>query len=174
MKYESYTVIFLNHKNGNIFELLIDTEDLERVINFKYRWYAKKYVEIVGYYVVSTVYLGMIDGKFRNKMLLLHRFLMDAKDDEVVDHENHNTLDCRKSNMRITNDLYNTKHRDGANSNNTSGHRNVSFIHKHYRVQLQINGKNYMFPEHFDDPNEAGIFAEAMRLKYYGEFEGKG
>ena len=29
-----------------------------------------------------------------------------------------------------------------------------------------------MFPEKFKDIEEAAIFAEAMRLKYYGEYSG--
>ena len=35
------------------------------------------------------------------KIGLMHRFIMDCHDDMVVDHINHDTLDNRKSNLRI-------------------------------------------------------------------------
>jgi hypothetical protein len=35
------------------------------------------------------------------------------------------------------------------------------------RLKIAMNGKNYMFSEKFDDINEAGVFAELMREKYY-------
>jgi len=34
-------------------------------------------------------------------MIYLHRFILDAPEDMQVDHINHNTLDCRKANIRL-------------------------------------------------------------------------
>ena len=89
-----------------------------------------------------------------------------------VDHENNDTLDNRKSNMRVVEESNNSKNRKSRNRNNKSGYRNVSLIKGKWVVQLQIDGKNKRLGS-FDDVHEAGKFAEEMRQKYYGEFAGK-
>jgi hypothetical protein len=45
------------------------------------------------------------------KFLRMHRFVMAAKPWEVVDHINHDTLDNRKSNLRITDHAGNSANR---------------------------------------------------------------
>ena len=89
-----------------------------------------------------------------------------------VDHENNDTLDNRKSNLRVVEESKNSKNRKSRNRNNTSGYRNVSLINGKWVVQLQIDGKNKVLGR-FDDVHKAGEFAEEMRQKYYGEFAGK-
>ena len=49
-----------------------------------------------------------VDGK----VIRMHRFLMDAKKGEVVDHINGNSLDNRKSNLRKTTKGFNSRHRN--------------------------------------------------------------
>lgn len=92
---------------------------------------------------------------------------------EKVDHINHNTLDNRRSNLRVTIDDYNLKHRRSKNKNNSSGYRNVTFNKStgKWLVQLQINGKNTRLGE-FEDVHEAGKYAEKMRKIYYGNYAG--
>jgi hypothetical protein len=50
----------------------------------------------------------------------------------------------------------------------------VSLIAGYYRIQLQIEGRNHIFPEKFKDVDKAGKFAEKMRKKYYGKYAGSG
>jgi hypothetical protein len=45
----------------------------------------------------------------------------------------------------------------------------VCYIQGIWRVQLQINKRNYLFPEKFEDVYKAGCFAEEMRNKYYNK-----
>lgn len=96
---------------------------------------------------------------------------MNTNKNEYVDHKNHNTIDNRKNNLRVTRNDKNTKNRKSKNSNNTSGYRNVSWVNNKWIVQLQIKGKNKVLGK-FDDINKAGKFAEKMRKKYYGDFAG--
>ena len=150
----------------------IDLEDLEKVINFPYTWFAKYNHTNDEYYVVASEYHPELQ---QSRPVFLHQFLVDAKG-EPVDHENNDTLDNRKSNLRIVEDRHNSLNRKGRNSNNKSSYRNVCWDKKYkkWKVQLQVDGKNKilgMFEE--NELELAAKFAEEMRQKYYGEFAGR-
>ena len=153
---------------------IIDLEDLEYVI--KLTWYARYNRSNQCYYATHTVYSSEI--KTTERSIGLQYYLMNNENnpDWYIDHINHDTMDNRKSNLRITTNKCNLRNRDSKNSNNVSGYRNVMFDKrkkkKPYVVQLQINGKNTRLGS-FDDVHEAGEFAKQMREKYYGEFAGE-
>lgn len=170
---EEYVELYITNRNGTQHIALIDIGDLDKIINHKYSWYADYCEDINGFYMKSTIYNGLINGKPSNKTIYMHRFLL-GEDSAIVDHVNHNGLDNRRLNLRNTTIKRNTKHRSGVNSNNTSGYRNVSFDKStnQWIVQLQINQKNKVLGR-FNDVDEAGKFAETMREKYYGNFCGK-
>jgi hypothetical protein len=121
--------------------------------------------------MTTTIYHNTNIG---SRSYYAHRIIMGCTDRKTkVDHINHDTLDNRKANLRITQNENNSKHRKGKNSNNKSGYRNVCWLKKYGKwvVLLQINGVNTIL-EKFDDVDEAGSYAEEMRQKYYGEFAG--
>lgn len=156
--------IYIVKKTGEKFTILIDFNDLERLITLGYHWHVAYSRTNDTFYVCST----------RNhRSFYLHRFLTNANDDEIVDHINHDALDNRKYNLRITHNIKNTKHRKGKNKNNKSGYRNVSWNSKlnKWVVQLQVDGKNKVLG-YFANIKEAASVAEKMREKYYGEFKG--
>lgn len=151
---------------------IIDLEDFDKVINFPYTWWAKYSWANQSYYAMASEHLGMKEnGTQKKNIVALHQFVLDT--DKTVDHIEHDTLDNRKSKLRIVETKDNLKNRKGRNSNNKSGYRNVSWDGYKWVVQLQINGKGTAlarFPK--DQLEEAGRFAEEMRKKYYGEFAG--
>lgn len=172
--YKNYIEIFMTKNTGEIFTTQVSARHLERLLDFDVSWHLDWKPKIKNYYAQSISYLGVFDGKPKYKTLYLHRFIMLAKEDEMVDHIGvTNTLDNRDENLRIISNENNSRNRKGKNSNNTSGYRNVSFIQGYWKVQLQINGKNHLFPEKFTDVDDAGRFAKEMRDKYYGEFSGQ-
>lgn len=69
--------------------VLIDDEDID--IFDKYNWH----ISDSGY----IIWRGLINGKKRT--IRLHRLIMHADDDQIVDHINRNKLDNRKSNLRF-------------------------------------------------------------------------
>lgn len=69
--------------------VLIDDDDIE-IFN-KYKWH----INDSGY----VVWRGIINGK--KKTVRLHRLIMHADDDQIVDHINRDKLDNRKSNLRF-------------------------------------------------------------------------
>lgn len=165
-----YSVFYIVRRNGDKVEFIIDTEDLDKIKNMC--WHAGWRNIFKKYYIEHTEYLGIIDGKPHYKTIFLHDYIMDMKSGENVDHISGDTLDNRKENLRKASDSNNLKNRDRKNINNSTGHRNVSFSNGSYLVQLQVDGKNKRLGS-FDNPEEAGKFAEKMRKEHYGEFCGK-
>lgn len=174
---DDYVIIYLNSKKYGTKEAIIDLDDLEKLLNFKYTWYPVYYKKWDTFYCRCSVYNGMKNGKGTCRMLYLSQFVLGIKGGRVrlIDHINHNTLDERKKNLRPLSTSDNSCHRNKLNSNNKSGYRNVSWNNKIQKwiVQLQVNGKNKVlgkFPK--DKLDEAGVFAEEMRKLYYKEFAG--
>jgi len=68
--------------------------------------------------------------KFGRKVVLLHRFIMDANSNSIVDHKNQNTLDNRRENLRVCSRAQNNRNRT-RNTNNISGYKGVSYYKRH-------------------------------------------
>ena len=66
--------------------------------------------------------IGIEGGKQGGE--LMHRRILNAPDGVQVDHINHNTLDNRRSNLRLCSLAQNQMNRKRA-SNNTSGYKGV-------------------------------------------------
>lgn len=167
---DGFAIFFVKRKDGNIFEVIIDIEDIQKLIDLNWHWHVSYKKNSQSWYVEASVYRG--NGQI-NKTYYLHKVLTGAVLGQYVDHKNNNTLDNRKDNLRVTENKKNTRNRKSKNSNNKSGYRNVSWNSREdcWIVQLQINGKNTILDK-FNDVDEAGVFAEKMRKEYYGEFAG--
>jgi DUF971 family protein len=165
--------LHITRRNGDKYNVLIDVEDLEVLNKVNYAVGLTWKKNIQDFYAQISIYGGFYEnGKRKTICITLQRLLTNAKKNEVVDHKNHDTLDNRKINLRVTVNDKNTKNRSGKNANNKSGYRNVSLVDGKYIVQLQIEGKNTVLGS-FDDVHEAGECAEKMRQKHYGEYAGK-
>lgn len=136
IKQNDGTVLIELHRRGNKENLytVIDEDDLDKVINYPYTWFAI-------YRKTSNCYYAMSTNAKEHKTVLLHKFLMEETKG-VVDHINNDTLDNRKSNLRIANMSTNAQNRKSKNRNNKSGYRNVSRYYNQWFVQLRIDGQN--------------------------------
>lgn len=112
---------------GNIV-FIIDTNQIERIK--KYRWTLRK--SYGNYYAYANFW--------KRKCIALHRYITDCPENLVIDHINRNTLDNRKCNLRICNQLVNIKNRPI----NKVGYRGITLNSSgNYRVRLQINKVKY-------------------------------
>ena len=112
--------IELNRWEDENLWVIIDLDDFDKIINYPYTWYAKYSANAKGYYACASQYIPELKHA---RTVLMHQFIMgiDRTAREFnVDHQNHNTLDNRKENLRITNVPNNSKNREKRNSNNKS------------------------------------------------------
>jgi len=164
--------IILHRRKDDDLITIIDKEDFDKLNAYDGTFYASRYIKLNGkFYVKITLYLGTIDGRPKYKVIRFHRIILNCENNDIVDHINGDTLDNRKSNLRITDFGGNTKNRCGENINNTSGERNVSLINGWYVVQIQVNGKNTVVGK-FNDIEQARIMASQARQEYYGDYSG--
>lgn len=145
-------------------DFLIDKDDYELVSSYS-SWYINDNGYVQGYY----------PGSCNHGHTLLHRLVMGVtvkEGDVYVDHIHHNTLDNRKSELRIVTNSQNNMN-TGLRSNNTSGYTGIR--------KMSINGKTkweahvwqkgkYIHLGEFwnlEDAIKARIQGEE---KYYGEY----
>ena len=154
------TIPLFNKSCEKIAETIIDTEDLERVLQAG-SWHLH-YKNTAKRQYVST---GMdVNGK--RKQVKLHRFLMDCPDGFDVDHISRDTLDNRKSNLRICHPFENAQNQKVRKTNKT-GYRGVhkkgnKFIAiSHVRVDKGVT-KRIMVGK-FDTAEEANEANTACR-----------
>lgn len=136
---------------------LIDDEDYERII--QYHWYADKH----GY----TYYARR---SFNNKHDYLHRFIMNAKPGEQIDHLDGNGLNDQKYNLRIVNNSQNhmnsKKHLDGLNK-----YKGISWNKrkKKWVATICLNYKHIHLGFFINELDAARAYDEAAK-KYHGEY----
>lgn len=157
-----YTIIFIKYKN-QIYECLIDSEDLEKVskcINWVMKCNHKADVN-------SMSARGYVD----DKMVQMHRYILDYEGRKVIDHINHNALDNRKSNLRLATVVENARNRRGPTSQNKTGYRNVFYdsTREHYSAKINFEGKQ-IGKGGFKTAEEANEYAIELRKKYFKEF----
>lgn len=109
--------LIIESKTYGIFKTLIDEEDWDKVL--KYKWGIKRN--------------GTSDDRknyrfyvYNSRVGLLHRFLNQTPAGMVTDHVDCNTLNNTRSNLRTCTTQENLRNRD-APSNNTSGYKGVRY-----------------------------------------------
>ena len=107
--------IIIENRNGEVFTVLIDEDDYEKVS--QYKWYVNWDGKRETRYVVTNIphpsggtYSKGTRSENAKKYakLLLHRFIMDTPRGMHTDHINGNPFDNRKENLRV---LTQTEHK---------------------------------------------------------------
>lgn len=139
---------------------LLDSEDAERVSAMS--WYALWSKFTGSYYAI---------GWKNPHKIKLHRFIMGFAhgNKRSVDHDNGNTLDFRKTNLRDATKKQNN-HNCKKNRRNTSGFKGV---HRNqggrWVARISIDRKREYLGA-FDTPEEAHVAYCAAAIKCHGEF----
>lgn len=144
---------------------IVDDEDYEYLNQWKWSIVS----DSINQYAIRRLSTS-IDKKRRT--IRMHRLVLDVIDKKlVVDHINGNTLDNRKSNLRVCTQLENNKNVNKIKSNNKTGYKGVLW-HKRDRIYeafIGLNGKR-IYLGRFHDIIEAVKAYNEAALKYHGEF----
>jgi len=152
------TAIKLRRKDGTEPETIIDTADYEKVKEAHITWYAGHRQNRESY---VQGHMPPLNGK--RKSISLHGFLMECPDGMVIDHFNHDTLDNRRSNLRVVTSGQNGQNRKLL-STNLSGYRGVSWDPKKEKWRVcVINGEDRMFCGYYKDQYIADRVASLVR-----------
>jgi len=136
------TKIFLRSRFDKDCYLLIDTEDLPKLLQLPRRITVKKRDNNL-YAIHAHAGRTTIGLPKEDKDIYIHRLVMDAPTGYIIDHINHDGLDNRKANLRIVDHATNMWNRRGAHKNSRSGIRNVCWVErdKLWLVSFQRNKK---------------------------------
>lgn len=116
----------------------------------------------------SSTYYASI--RISGKKVLLHRYLLNAKDGQFVDHINGNGLDNRMCNLRLCSLSENQMNRK-KQSNNTSGYKGVTWNKNKskWAVRIQFNKKSKHIG-YFNCVKEAAKAYNDAAIKYHKNF----
>jgi len=155
-------IIEYNNRKGEYFEILLDVEDLEKVIE-----------EFSSICVVTTNNKKYASGYCRkqnkDKQTSIHRFIMNDPKGQIVDHVNPaNTLDNRKSNLRICTRAQNNQNISIIGRNPKNGVRNVRWDNrtKKWVVRFKKNGKDLYFGSYTNFDEALAISVEKRKLLF--------
>lgn len=144
---------------------IVDDEDYERLCGYK--WYAQFSDHTRSYYAARRL---PWDADGHRSVLYMHREVIRAAAGTRVDHINHDTLDQRKSNLRVC-----TIGQNGSNrklqTNNSSGYKGVDWrkADRKWRAQIQVHGKSIHIG-YYDSPVDAARAYDESAAVYHGKF----
>jgi hypothetical protein len=150
-------MILYNKQEEELARTLISLDKVDLIKN--YRWN----------YSSSNGYVSSGAGK---DQILLHRFIMNAPKDKVVDHIDGNKLDNMNNNLRICSHCENSQN-SIMKSNNTSGITGV-WLDKRYKgntwvAEIYANGQKYYLGRYKNKDDAIKVRKEAED-KYFGDF----
>lgn len=143
----------------------VDDEDFEMLVSMG-SWHASgKNGHIYANHAVS-----------RNKVIShyrMHRVILNVSDPKIlIDHENHDTLDNQKRNLRIANRAQNGQNRlYKQRTGFSSQFKGVSYRKQScsWEAKIQVDGKHTYLGMYHIEADAAKAYDTAA-LKYFGEF----
>ena len=136
---------------------IVDAEDYERLS--RHKWCAAK--SNGRFYAQRTE---------NGRTIKMHREIMNPPPGMVCDHKNHNTLDNRKSNLRICTVSQNQQNRLPS-TGGTSQYKGVAWNEGHQKWAAQIqHNRRQIHIGYYDYEADAAIAYDDMAVELFGEF----
>ena len=145
--YTSYAMIRIEQRTGEVTYAYIDVEDVPLLEGYHFSLNSR------GYAYDST------------KGVLLHRLIMDAKEDEIVDHKNNrNILDCTRANLRKCTQAENNANRKSLNK---LGVKNIRYRFDRQKWYAEFKGRGSKM---FDNFYEAYAYRNKRAVELFGDY----
>lgn len=132
---------------------LIDTCNVEKIM--EYYW--------------SIAKNGYVISRTGGRLKLLHRLLLNTKEDVYIDHINRNPSDNRVCNLRICEDKRGNSLNKSLSGQNKTGVLGVSLVRGGFEANIFVNGKSKRLGR-FKTIDEAAKVRKEAEIKYFGEF----
>lgn len=149
---------------------LVDEADFEWLNQWKWHYTGQSHKKGYAQRVERT---KISHDKTIHQVIKMHRLLAGAKEGQVVDHINHDTLDNRRSNLRICSQRQNIWNRPKG-STNKSGFKGVTWRNnrcgkKNWYASIGANSKRHCLG-YFYTPKEAALAYDQAAVKLHGAF----
>lgn len=140
---------------------LVDDSDFERVN--QYKWFV---AHTRTYYYAARHSSGVPTRKLE----FMHRFILNAPAEFMVDHRDGNGLNNTRQNLRIATVAQNGYNRK-VSKNSTSGFKGVTWVGQHHRwrATIKVDGKRIYLGE-FRNPHDAARAYDVAARAFFGEF----
>lgn len=154
-------------KHGK-FKAIVDDDDFDELSRFKWCKSTSK-TKSSGKTYIYAVRNVWVDGK--NKTIRMTHAIMNPPKGKIIDHKNGDTLDNRKSNLRVCSIRENTR-----NSSSTLRRVNKHIVFKgvyqtrpRYHASIRTAKRCIYLGEHKTQEDAARAYDRAA-IKYFGEF----
>jgi hypothetical protein len=149
---QGVAVISVNNGDDRI-EVMVSDDKWHDLM--KYKWWN-----------LHQYYTTTID----NKLVRMHRHIVDAAPDDIIDHINGNREDNRTENLRKSTFTYNNHNRKKSDAA-TSKYHGVCFNKKQNKWRVEIRKDNVRYNVgSFNDENEAALAYNEKARELYGNF----
>ena len=154
---EDYAVMLVDRK-GKTLRVKIDIEDINKIVPYMpFHAIEDKTLQDVGYYMCHR-----FTKRTGRRCVKLHRLIMDCPNDMEVDHINHDTLDNRKSNLRVCSRFENQQNLRSCRSGIVGVHQRAR---GNWVASISKNGIRYT--KEFKNKTDAIRYREMMFEKLY-------
>lgn len=113
----------------------------------------------------KTFYAVRMENK---KLILMHRFLLDAPKNLQVDHINQNGLDNRLENLRLCTHAENSRNRR-THKNNLTGYKGVTNSGNKFAARIKVN-KVFIYLGTFESKEDAAKAYNVAVLELHGDY----
>jgi hypothetical protein len=131
----------------------------------KYKWLAHYAPGTNSFYAErqSSRLLG------KQKLIKMHRVIMNAPEEMAVDHIDHDTLNNQVENLRLCTTAQNMCNQ-GKQKNNTSGFKGVTKRKNRWEAGIRLGSLGKTYIGRYSTPEEAAHAYDEAAKKYHGEF----